>query len=70
MVQKENESKLINGIKKLDKQMKKEEERKDMVEIMERKLDEFEDKVKKSQSQTKHKKQKFCQCGKRQKDCS
>ena len=48
MVQKENESKLISGKKKLDNQKKKEEEQKDMMKMIEHKFGEFEEKVKKT----------------------
>ena len=64
-------------MKNLNKQMKKEEEQKDMLEIMERKFDQFEDKVKetikyelKNHNLKTNIKNRFCQCGKQQKDCS
>ena len=51
MIQRENESKLINGIKKLkDRQNKKEsqEKEKDLVNLIEKKFIELEDRIKES----------------------
>ena len=45
-IQKENENKLINGIKKLHKQNKKEDQEKDLLKLMENKFEEFENKIK------------------------
>ena len=45
-IQKENKNKLINGIKKLHKQNKKEDQEKDLLKLMENKFEEFENKIK------------------------
>ena len=45
-IQKENENKLINGIKNLHKQNKKEDQEKDLLKLMENKFEEFENKIK------------------------